>query len=169
MSDFNKSEKENLEALNADNFRKVKKSDIVKLFKQIGSDAKKAGLKAMEHFGDFKDFSLGAIHKVSDAVNNLVSSHDKNSDDEAQIYFMHCEFLKEELKQEGITQSERQLINDRIEEFVEKAANCKKDANRFNEDMANKVLMLAGGALAMGGIILGVKFGPTLGRNNSNN
>ena len=129
-------EKKVLDMLHADNFREVKKEDIIDLFTNLNKLDPKVAIEFLKQFGGNVS---GSFKAMTDSAKSLFESNDKSEQRCYDLYEKEMDVLLEKLK-EAKTEDEQKFWSEKIENLRNAAEKKDDDNKEFKLEVFEKVL-----------------------------
>lgn len=152
------SEEDVKKLLHIDDFRSIKKSQIIEFVSSIPKMDKDVAIKCIEQFPHFKETSEVIVGQLYEQYNNLVSIAQEGHMETIRAYKTILDDLHMMLERDDLSLSESRAIIEQEVEVADKIASLEKAHRSFIHDVLNKATAVASLAIAATATILGVNF-----------
>lgn len=152
------SEEEVKKMLHIDDFRSIKKNQIIDFVSSIPKMDKDIAIKCIEQFPHFKNSSEVIIEQLYAQYNNLTDAAQDNHKENIQVYKQILDDLHSMLDRDNLSLNEARSIIEQEVEIADKISRIEKEHLGFIRDLAKAATAVAGFAVAAGAAILGVNF-----------
>lgn len=140
--------------LGIDDFRSIKKEQLIEFVSSIPDMDKETAIKCIEQFPNFKDSANFIVESFFTLCNNSIQEDGKETLMSCQATLDDLRFM---LKKESISEDMQRFIIEKIIEISNQMADIDNDKRHFKETVLKIAGTIASIAIATGGAILGVK------------
>lgn len=148
-----------LERIGATDFRSIKQDQLIRFVSSIPEMDKELAIKCIEQFPEFNNHSKEIITQLTALCDNILKEQKDSHNDVIVSYKLILDDLHKMLDQPDISQSERELIIEKMVYVADKIS----DEHHTNSQFLQNVIRIAGGvgalSITLGAAILGVKIG----------
>ena len=148
------SENEVKALLGIDDFRSIKKEQIIEFVSSIPDMDKETAMKCIEQFPNFKDSANFIVENFFTLCNEITKEDGKETLSACKETLDDLRFM---LKKDSISEDMQHFIIEKIIEISNLMADMDNDKRRFKETVLRIAGTIASIAIATGGAILGVK------------
>lgn len=154
-----------LERIGAASFRNVSKDKLIAFVSALPEMDKETAIKCIEQFPEFRNYANDIICQLKDISFELLKSQKESLERTIVGYQKTLDSLAKCLERPNLSERDEHYIIERMIEVADKMAELQQSNEAFLKHALHVLASLAGGALAIGGAILGVRF---IGKNNGN-
>lgn len=140
--------------LDIDDFRHIKKQQLIEFVSALPDMDKEVAIKCVEQFPHFKDYSNTIISHFYQLCENAV---EKDKNDAVKAYEKILDELSTMLKRPFMRKSERQYIIEKMIEVGQHIEEVEQKKRNFIQRTVESARAIAGIGIVVGGAILGAK------------
>ena len=138
------SEQKVLKKLGIPNFRHMTKDKIVKFASYLPNMDREVAKKALEQFPEFKQLTLELVNHYEAMIGRILKSNDESVKSFYDACMVVLESLKKELDNPELTVAEKNRIEDRMLDVVQRMSEKDSENKRFLASIAK----ISGGVVA---------------------
>lgn len=152
-----KTEQDILDEIGAQDWRSIKKEQLINFVTSIPNMDKELAIKCIEQFPNFKDYSQEVIKCLFLIYNDVINDNKQSRNDTIATYKSQIDMLNELSLRENTSPEDKRFF---IETSVEISHEI-FETHKMNNDLLHKIINSAtavcGGAIMVGGALLGAK------------
>ena len=145
------------QALGIESWRNLSKEKIIQFASMMPDMETELALKIIEQFPVFKDFAIDVVDAMEKSQAAVLSANSQSQDHVHQAFGEIREILKNELSKDGLSWDEKKYLIEQIQETGRMEFQKDSENKHFLDDVLDKFLVGAGGALVAGLVLVGVK------------
>lgn len=150
-----KNELEIKQALGIDSWRELSKDKMVRFYGMLPDMDKELALKVVEQFPSFKEFAQTAVESMETSHRSTLDSNERSGHHAHDAYRDVRTALKAELDRDDVTWEQRQWIIEQMQDTARQQFAKDSENKRFLDSALGKVVVGAGGAVAVALAALG--------------
>lgn len=147
-----------LEKIGAESFRNVSKDKLIAFVSALPEMDKETAIKCMEQFPEFRNYANDIVGQLKDVCTELLKSQKESQEKTILGYQKILDSLSKRLDQPKLSTRDEHYIIEKMIEVADKIADLQQNHEEFLKHIMHVLAGLAGGAIAVGGAILGVRF-----------
>lgn len=147
-----------LEKIGAESFRNVSKDKLIAFVSALPEMDKETAIKCIEQFPEFRNYANEIVGQLKDVSVELLKTQKESQERTIHGYQKVLDSLSKRLEQAQLSSQDEHYIIEKMIEVADKMAELQRGNEDFLKHIAHLVASVAGGALAIGGAILGVRF-----------
>lgn len=136
------------ELLGIDDFRHLKKDQIITFVSNIPKMDKEVAMKCIEQFPNFIDFSRDTLNKFSEICSENIKGYNKVS---MENYMRIIDSLNDMLKTQDLTWEQKQYVIEQIVDIGDKVEQLDRDKSAFTRNTQRILLGIGGLGLLIAG------------------
>lgn len=148
-------EREVKRELGIDTWRELSRDKFLQFVAMMPAMDTEVALKAVEQFPSFKDFAVDVVDAMEAAYESTLKANEQSSDHVHAAYQDIRGILKAELDKGELTWDQRKWLVEQIQETGRQQYIKDSENKRFLDSALGKVLVGAGGVVALGLAALG--------------
>lgn len=152
-----------LERIGAESFRNVSKDKLIAFVSALPEMDKETAIKCIEQFPEFRNYANDIVGQLKDASFELLKSQKESQERTIVGYQKILDSLSKRLEHPKLSERDEHYIIEKMIEVADKMAELQQNNEAFLKHIMHVLAGVAGGALAVGGALLGVRF---IGKNN---
>lgn len=147
-----------LEKIGAESFRNVSKDKLIAFVSALPEMDKETAIKCIEQFPEFRNYANEIVGQLKDVSVELLKTQKESQERTILGYQKVLDSLSKRLEEAQLSSQDEHYIIEKMIEVADKMAELQRGNEDFLKHIAQLVASVAGGALAIGGAILGVRF-----------
>lgn len=147
-----------LEKIGAESFRNVSKDKLIAFVSALPEMDKETAIKCIEQFPEFRNYANEIVGQLKDVSVELLKNQKESQERTILGYQKVLDSLSKRLEQAQLSSQDEHYIIEKMIEVADKMAELQRGNEDFLKHIAHLVASVVGGALAIGGAILGVRF-----------
>lgn len=152
-------EQDVLRQIGAQDFRSIKKEQLIEFVSSIPNMPKEVAIKCIEQFPEFRQSATEMIGQLSNMCESLIADNKDSRDKAIMSYQVILEEMRLYLEAHPrLRHKKRQEITDKMIEVADRIATINDKNMEHQKGLLRTVASVAAFALAVGGAILGVNF-----------
>lgn len=152
------SQEEVLKKVGLENFKNVPKDKLIAFVSALPEMDKETAIKCIEQFPEFRNYANEIVGQLKDVSVELLKTQKESQERTILGYQKVLDSLSKRLEQAQLSSQDEHYIIEKMIEVADKMAELQRGNEDFLKHIAHLVASIAGGALAIGGAILGVRF-----------
>lgn len=152
-----KTPQEVLDKIGAEDFRSIKKDQLIAFISSIPDMDKETAIKCIEQFPEFRKQSTEIIGQLREQCDTVIEDNRTSRNEAVNAYKTILDECSFRLRKDDITDEQIEYLLEKMSESADKITDINRENASFLNTINNKFVALASAALLIGGAILGVK------------